>query len=203
MDYTTLADETTVNTTMEALKANGIEATLVQNADEAKAKVMELIPTGAEVMENASKTLEELGIDAELHTPGRYELVKEKLKTMDRDTQSQEMNKMGSAPEYAIGSAAAVTQKGEIVWASNTGSQIAGYAYGAGQVVLVVSTKKIVPDTDAAMKRIEEYVVPLENERVKVAYGMDHTNISKILIIRKEVKPGRIHVIFVNEAAGF
>lgn len=56
---------------------------------------------------------------------------------------------------------------------------------------------------DAALKRINEYVLPLESERVKIAYGMDKSNVSKLLVINKEIAPDRITVILVKEKLGF
>ena len=84
------------------------------------------------------------------------------------------------------------------VWwyiASNTGSQLAGYVAGAAQVVWVVSTKKIVPDLEEAIKRIYEYTYPLEDLRAQEAYGGMHSNVSKMLFVNREIMPGRVKVI--------
>ncbi len=76
---------------------------------------------------------------------------------MDRATQGREMRKTGSAPDWAIGSAQAVTEGGQVV-VSNSGSQLPAYAYGAGKVIWVVGQQKIVKNLDEAFKRIYEYV---------------------------------------------
>lgn len=86
--------------------------------------------------------------------------------------------------------------------ASNTGSQLPAYAYGASHVIFVIGTQKIVKDIDEGMRRICDYTFPLEDKRALKAYGV-HSNISKILIINKEIKPDRIKIIFVNEILGF
>lgn len=52
------------------------------------------------------------------------------------------------------------------------------------------------------MKRIEEYAYPLENERALKAYGTP-SGISKLLIVNREVVPGRIRIIFIDERLGF
>ena len=67
----------------------------------------------------------------------------------------------------------------------------------------MVGTQKIVKDIDEAFKRIYEYVLPLESERAKKAYGASGSNVSKLLIINKEINPDRINLIFVNKAIGF
>jgi hypothetical protein len=122
---------------------------------------------------------------------------------MNRSTQSLEMQKLGAAPEWTIGSVHAITEDGQVVIASNTGSQLAAYAYGSPHVILVVGAQKIVNNLDDAMKRIYEYVLPLESERLRKAIGAPRSNVSKLLIINKEITVGRLTVIFVEEKLGF
>ncbi len=95
-----------------------------------------------------------------------------------------------------------MTQTGQVLIASNTGSQLSPYAYGARHVVWVVGTQKIVKDFAEGLQRINEYSLPLENERAQQAYGKG-SNVSKILIVNKEVQPGRITIILVKEKLGF
>ncbi|MEO6509051.1 MAG: lactate utilization protein [Patescibacteria group bacterium] len=201
-----LADETSVKKTVEALKANGIESIVVENKEEAKKKVLELIPEGAEVMTMTSVSLLEAGIEEELNSSGKYDSVKQKLASMNRETQNSEMQKLGAAPDWALGSAHAVTEDGKVIVVSNTGSQLPAYAYGSQHVILVVGTQKIVPTQEDGMKRIYEHVLPLETPRARKAYGLPeewHSNVSKILVITKEVNPTRITIVFVKEKIGF
>jgi len=181
---------------VEALRENGMEAFVVESGAEAKKKVLEMIPAGAEVMCMSSVTLDTIGL-SELDT------VKKQLMAMDRATQDREMRKLGSAPNWTVGSVQAITEDGQVVIASNSGSQLPAYAYGAGRVIWVVGQQKIVKNLDEAFKRIYEYVLPLESERVKIAYGMDKSNVSKLLVINKEIVPGRTTVILVKEKLGF
>ena len=95
-----------------------------------------------------------------------------------------------------------MTEDGSVVVASNTGSQLAPYAASAAHVVWVVGAQKIVPNLDEAMKRIREYSFPLEDERLRKAYGMA-SFISKLLIVHREVIPGRTTMIIVKENLGF
>jgi hypothetical protein len=57
-----------------------------------------------------------------------------------------------------INSAHAVTQAGQIVMTSATGSQIGPIASGAGRLILVIGSQKVVPDLDTAFRRIKDYV---------------------------------------------
>jgi len=101
-----------------------------------------------------------------------------------------------------LGSVHAVTETGSLVAASAGGSQLGPYVAGAGRVIFVVGTQKIVSDLDEAMRRIDEYTFPLEEARAQAAYGR-HTGVNKVLIINRELLPGRITVVFVDEALGF
>jgi hypothetical protein len=76
------------------------------------------------------------------------------------------------------------------------------YLSGAGSVILVVGTHKIVADLDEAFQRIEEHALPLEDARALGAYGV-HSAINKVAIVNREIMPGRITVVLVDEALGF
>lgn len=199
-----LASKESINKTIEALKANGIEAKFIHTADDAKKLVLELIPQGLEVMTMSSTTLDTIGLSEEINKDySKFKPVRDKLYAMDRATQAQEMNRLGAAPEFAVGSVHAVTEDGHVLVASNTGSQLGAYAYGALNVIWVVGAQKIVQNTDEGIKRIYEHSLPLESERAKKAYGVPGSSVNKILIINKEVQPERITLILVNEVLGF
>lgn len=198
-----LADDQTIEKTASSLKENGFNAIVVDNGEEAKAKVLELIPEGSEIMTMTSVTLDTIGLTEELNKEGKFKPVRDKLYEMNKDTHAQEMNKLGAAPEYAISSIHALTEEGHVLIASNTGSQLPAQAYSALHVILVVGAQKIVKNTHDGIDRIYEYVLPLESERARKAYGVDGSFVSKILIINREIQPGRITVVLVKEKLGF
>ena len=100
-----------------------------------------------------------------------------------------------------VGSVAAITDDGTLVAASATGSQLGSYAAGAGRVILVVGSQKIVPDLEAALRRIREVVFPWENAQVRARMGVD-TVLEKILVIYGEWQTGRTTVVLVREPVG-
>lgn len=202
--YDQLASDQSIEKTVQALKNNGIEALVVENGDRAKKKVLEMLPTGSDVMDMSSTTLDTSGITKEIQESGKYNSVKKRLFSMDRNTQSLEMNKLGSTPEWAVGSVHALTEDGKLLIASNTGSQLPSYAYGSTHVIWVIGAQKIVKNVDEGIKRIYEYVLPLESERARKAYGVPGSFVSKLLIINKEINPGRhLTAIIVREKLGF
>jgi hypothetical protein len=199
--WKTLADKATVEKTMAALAGNGFVPSYAENGEEARKKFFELLPLGAEVMNNSSTTLLQLDIVDELLKSGRYNSVRNKLMALDRKSQNRQMQQLGSAPEWAVGSVQAVTQDGQVMIASASGSQLPGYAFGADHVIWIAGSHKIVRDLEEGNKRIYEYVLPLENERALKAYGAP-SSVNKLLVINKDPVP-RLNLILVNEVLGF
>jgi L-lactate utilization protein LutC len=203
MQWNEIPDQSVIDKTITALKANGIEAIVVATGATAKEEALKLLPSGAQVMTNTSVTADTIGLSDAINKSGNYDAVMPKLYSMDPKTQKREQKVLGAAPDYAIGSVHAVTEDGKVVIASNTGSQLPGYAYGSDHIIWVVGAQKIVKNLDSAFKRIEEHTLPLESERARKAYGTDGSNISKVLILNKEVTPGRITLILIKEVLGF
>jgi L-lactate utilization protein LutC len=197
-----VADDARVMRATAALQANGISVRRATDAAEARQIVLGLIPAGSQVHHGSSQTLEATGIAAALASPGRYEHLRTRVASMDRATEADEMRRIMSAPSVMVGSVAAVTETGSLVAASASGSQLGPYASGAGRVILVVGTQKIVADLDEALRRVNEHVLPLENARALATYGVQAT-LNKLLIINGEYVPDRITVVFVDEAIGF
>ncbi len=200
--FGTLADETRVRRAAAALERNGMTVLRAGDAAEAKELVLGLIPDGSEVHHGASMSLDVTGITDEIDKSGRYEALRPRIWSMDRETQGDEIRRMSSAPDTMLGSVHAVTETGSLMAASMSGSQLGPYVTGAGRVVLVVGTQKIVSDLEDGLRRIDEYAFPLEDARAQAAYGV-HSGVSKVLIINREITPGRITVVFVDEVLGF
>ncbi len=200
--FGTPRDDARVRRTAAALETNGIKVLRAAHDAEAKRIVLSLIPDGSQVHHGASQSLEKLGIVEEIEKSGRYEPVRPRIWSMDRKTQADEIRRLSSAPDVMLGSVHAVTETGSLITASASGSQLGPYVAGAGRVILVVGTQKIVSDLNEGLRRIDEYVFPLEDARAQAAYGV-HSGVNKVLIINREITPGRITVVFVDEVLGF
>jgi hypothetical protein len=200
--FATLADEDRVSRTAAALEANGMTVLRAADAAEAKRIVLDLVPLGSQVDHGASQTLDVTGISAELEESGRYDPIRPRIWSMDRATQADEIRRLISSPDVMLGSVHAITEAGSLLTASMGGGQLGPYASGAGRVILVVGTQKIVSDLDEGLRRIQEYAFPLEDARAQAAYGV-HSGVNKVLIINREINPGRITVVLVDEVLGF
>jgi len=185
-----------------ALKEKNFAVEILDDAAAARARVKDLIPEGATVFTGASETLRLSGIDAEINTSGRYDAVKARVLAMDRATQVDEIRRLISTPDVIVGSVHAVTETGSLVVASASGSQLPGYAGGAARAIWIVGAQKVVPDLSTALRRVEEYCLPLESARAQVAYGQPSA-INRLLILNAEPHPGRGTVLLLREAIGF
>jgi acyl-CoA hydrolase len=195
------ATEEQIQRVGKALEAENIEVIVVDRGKEAAQKIFELVPEGAEVGSSKSKTLEDIGVYSQLHESGRFDSVRARYMAMDRTTQMREIRKTMAAPDYMLGSVHALTEDGELITASYSGSQIGPYAASAGRVILVVGSQKIVRDLDEGLRRMREYATPYEDERLRQQLGVG-TKAAKILIHSAEGRPGRTTVILVWEPVG-
>jgi YkgG family uncharacterized protein len=184
-----------------ALREHGFKVEIHDTVADARSRIEEIIPEKASVYTSASKTLEESGIDADLNASGRYLAVKPRTYSMDRTTQADEIRRLRSTPDYAVGSVAAVTEDGSLVAVSASGSQIPAYGGGARQVILVVGAQKVVPDLDTAMTRVDTYALPLEDVRTRAVYGVS-TAKNKVLIVNGDPFGG-VTVLLLRQAIGY
>src|SRR5207244_12178998 len=119
-----------------ALEANGISVVRAANAAEAKQVVLGLIPDGSQVHQGASLSLEAAGITDEIERSGRYEPLRPRIWSMDRETQGDDIRRLSSSPEVMLGSVHAVTDTGSLVAALATGSQLGPHASDPGNLIL-------------------------------------------------------------------
>ncbi len=196
-----LATESQIARTVSRLESRGFEVVVVSTPEEARSEVLQLLPEHAEVFTSTSQTLDSLGISEAINTSGKFDAVRPKLMQLRKEGKDSELRKLGAAPDYVVGSVHAITEDGEVVVASGSGSQLAPYASGAGKVIWVVGSQKIVPDRQTAFRRIQEYSYPLEDARARQAYGVG-SSISKILVFNRD-RPGRTTIVLVRENLGF
>ncbi len=199
-----LADETVVKRTIEALEGRGVHVELLNTKEDALKRLTEFIPSGVDVMTGSSTTLNEIGF-VELLKSGKHPWnnLKDKIVSEKDPLKQAELRKKSILADYFLGSVHAVSQAGEVVTASNTGSQLAPYAFSSSNVVWVVGTQKIVSSVEEGLRRVREYCLPLEDKRMKQA-GFKGCSIGKILIFEKETLPFRkVTLFFVNEKLGF
>jgi hypothetical protein len=195
-----LASGIDLATLAQRLRERNFETVIVDNGAEAREEVLRRIPEGASVHSGKSKTLEDSGIFAAL-MDGEYDFIRKRTIKLDRMKDRDQIRRLWAAPDMMIGSAHAVTEAGQLVITSASGSQIGPLASGAGAVILVIGSQKIVPDIDAAFRRIREVVFPYEDARLREQLGVG-TKSTRTLILDSDFMPGRTTVILVREPIG-
>jgi len=204
MRYDEIPSRETIKKTIVDLKSRGVAAELVEKREEALSKLKSLIPAGARIMTGASMTLEQIGfVDLLMSKKHPWKNLKDEILAEKDQAKQMEFRKKSVTADYFLGSVHAVAQTGEAAIASASGSQLPSYSYSSDNVIWVVGTQKIVPTLEDAIKRVREYVLPLEDKKMK-SIGAPGSTIGKLLIFEREIMPNRkVTLIFVNEKLGF
>ena len=200
-----IADIKTVKKTIAALDKKGIETSVVNNEKDALAKITEIIPKGVSVMNGASVTLEQIGfVDYLKSGKHGWNSLHEKILAEKDPVKQSLLRKQSALSDYYLGSVHALIENGEFIIASNTGSQLPHIVFTSPNLIFIVGAQKIVPTLSDAFKRLEEYVVPLEDNHMKEKYGVG-TTLNKIVIFKGEnpMLGRKIRMIIVNKKLGF
>lgn len=203
MNYSELADQANIDTTLENLKGRNIHPHFVQTKAEALATIQKLIPADSEVMTGSSMSLDQIGF-IELLKSGTHPWnnLKAAIVNETDPAKQAELRRQSSLSQFFLGSVHALTTDGVALIASASGSQLPAYAFTSDNVIWVVGAQKLVPNLDEAFKRVREHVFPLEDARMK-STGAPGSVFGKWLIFEREVMPRNVHLILVNEVLGF
>ncbi len=192
-----------IKKTAEAVESRGIEVIVVDSGKDALEKIIEIIPENAEISSGSSTTIQQIGF-ADILKEEKHKwnnLHEAVLAEKDPEKRTDLRRKMVTA-DYFLGSVNAIAQTGELVACDASGSRVSAYPFAAKRLVLVAGAEKITPTLDDAMKRVRDYVFPLEDKRAFEAYGA-HSTTGKWVIIERERINGRITLILVKEKLGF
>ncbi|MEK7193032.1 MAG: lactate utilization protein [Patescibacteria group bacterium] len=205
MEYNFLPSDEIILKTAGALKERGVEAIVVASRNEALEKIKEFIPKGSSVNNGSSRTLEEIGLVEYLKSDahGWNNLHVAALAEKDPAMQSK-LRKEALFADYYLGSVHALAETGEMLIASASGSQLPPIIGTSPNLIFIVGAQKIAPTYDEAMNRLKNYVVPLEDKRMKEV-GMGGTFLAKVVsFLGEPVFMGRkVRVILVKEKLGF
>ena len=201
----TTTSQETITKTLDALKEHNFDAFVVNTKEDALAKVKELIPAGVSVMNGASETLAQIGYIEYLKSGAHGWKNLHEIILAETDAAKQAtLRKQSVLSDYYVGSVHALSETGELVIASNTGSQLPHLVFTSQNVILVVGAQKITTTLADALKRIDEVVVPLEDVRMKGVYGFGTTHAKTVILHKENPMMGRkVCVIVVKEHLGF
>ena len=205
MNWNILASDESIKKTAKALREKGYEVIVVENGKEALEKIKTIIPKNASVMNGSSVTLEQIGYIDYLKSGAHEWNDLHKKITAEQDQEKRVLlRKQSALSDFYLGSVHALTEEGEFLIASNSGSQLPHVVYTSDNLIFVVGTQKIVPAMPDAFQRLEKYVVPFEDEHMKKLYGTG-TRLSKIVVFKHEsvYSKRKVRLILVKEKLGF
>ena len=78
-EFSAVAPDDRISAAVAALDAHGIRAFVVESGAEARSLVRSLLPVGAEVYNNTSRTLEAIGVADDIEGSGRYQPLRPRL----------------------------------------------------------------------------------------------------------------------------
>jgi hypothetical protein len=206
MRYDNLPAPDHLQRTIEAVTARGIRVESVDTKEAALARLQALIPAGAVVMTGGSVTLTQIGFDALLISGNHpWRNFKADLLAEKDPAKQSAMRLQGTLAEFFLGSVNAISETGELVFVSATGSQLPAYAFSSRNVIWVAGAQKIAPNLDDAIRRAREYVLPLEDQRQKNNGNKNGSFIGRTLILEREPAYLRrnLVLILVNEVLGY
>ena len=126
-----------------------------------------------------------------------------------------ELRRQSLLCDLFITSANAVTRQGDILLLDGVGNRTAAVQFGPRKVVLLIGRNKICASLDSAVEYIKGIAAPANATRlskktpcVKSGYCMDCKSPERIcaywtVLKRSRPQPGRIHVVLIDEEAGF
>ena len=193
---------------IKGLESRNMKGYYAANKEEALAKALELIPTGASVTMGGAMSAHEIGL-VEALKKGDYNFI-------DRDAVEDKRAAMLQAydADFFLTGANAMTEDGVMVNIDGNANRVSAIAQGPKHVLVIVGMNKICVDADAAMKRARNVAAPINAQRfglstpcAKTGACMDckspDTICCQFLITRYSRHADRIHVILVNDVLGF
>ena len=203
--------ETIGHKVVEALKKNRFQAEYVSTANEARQRVLELVPGNGSVGLGGSVTIAKLNVIEELNSRGNL-ILNHSAPGLSPEEKIEVRRKQLTCDCF-LTSTNAITSDGKLVNVDGTGNRVAAMIFGPKQVLVVAGINKIVKDVDSALERIEQFTAPINNYRLnlpnpctKTGVCMDCESGTRICnvttIMRKKPSVTNITVLIVGEELG-
>jgi len=189
---------------LDALAARNFDPRVVGDADEARELVLSLLPAGALVSHGGSTTIEQIGLPAALSASSRVRYGNDEWLAEDDAARRLEIRKRNSIfADVYLGSIQGVARTGQVVGCDAGGGRQGPYVWGPARVIWVAGANKIVDDLEAAIRRVYEVALPLEDARMRAVEGADGSSVNKLVIYEREKAVGRMTLVLAEEELGF
>ena len=210
----------TIQKVLEALRKNYMLAEYVENKDAVVPLVKSLLTEGCTVATGGSRTLDETGV-TDLLRSGAYTYFDRNNPALSPEEKAA-MTAKGATADVYLCSSNAITEQGELYNVDGFSNRVSAIANGPKKVIMVVGVNKIVPNLDAAIRRVKTIAAPLNTKRLNcdtyclktgVCMGLDGSMTDgchspariccSYLVSAQQRIQNRIHVILVGESLGF
>ena len=210
----------TVQKVLEALRKNYMLAEYVENKDAVAPLVKSLLTEGCTVATGGSRTLDETGV-TDLLRSGAYTYFDRNNPALSPEEKAA-MTAKGATADVYLCSSNAITEQGELYNVDGFSNRVSAIANGPKKVIMVVGVNKIVPNLDAAIRRVKTIAAPMNTKRLNcdtyclktgVCMGLDGSMTDgchspariccSYLVSAQQRIQNRIHVILVGESLGF
>jgi L-lactate utilization protein LutB len=203
--------EKTAGEMVKVLNEKGYDAHYVDNLQDAKKKVLEMIPKGSSIALGGSVTLTDMDL-LEIFRTKDYKLF-DRYQNLPFP-EIVEIMRQSLLADFLVTGSNAVTRAGELVNMDSSGNRVSGIVFGPKRVIVVVGTNKVVDDLDEAFKRMYR-IAPMNalrngHKTPCVESGkcedcqIQQRLCNSISIVNNGRKfAGRISVIMVAEETGF
>jgi len=192
-------------------QSRNIEAAFFETLEEAKDKIMELIPATCSVGIGNSQTLKKMNISELLRERGN--IVFDKTQAQSQE-ESKEIKKKSLLSDWYITGTNAISAEGHLVNIDHSGNRVAAMIYGPDNVIVVVGRNKICDTLDDAVHRARSISAPLNAKRA--GYNPPCLELKKcidcktaervcynLVIVEGQFVKDRMKLFIVNEELGF
>lgn len=194
---------------IKRLKDHQFDASYFDTKEEALQFLKKSIAKNSSIGVGGSMTLDEMGIIDWLTGNPDYQFL-DRYHTEDREKVFHD----SLNADVFLMSSNAVTLDGCLYNVDGTGNRIAALIYGPAKVYVLAGTNKLVANLEEAEQRIRMIAAPANCVRLNkenpctitgtcMNCSRPSTICNQYLVSRRSGKPGRIHVILINENLGY
>ena len=196
----------------KALEEKGYKAFFAENCAEVCEIVKKLIPADASVGIPGSVTIREAGLCEMFAEQGNRIYTHWDSSLRPEERTQRLIDELTS--DWFVMSTNAITENGVMVNMDGVGNRVGAMSWAAGKLLVVAGCNKIVPDLDAAIKRVRNTAAPANGVRLGIkapseenGYQFDKKDIDslcRITTILERAPMGRdCYVIIAGEELGY
>lgn len=193
------------------LQARHFEAYYCENAEQALAKALSLIPEGSTVGWGGAASARQIGLFDAIHAGNYTAIDRDLLPTMEEKAKAA---RACLSADVFITGANAISLDGQMVNIDGTGNRVGAIVFGPDSVIVIAGMNKVQDTLDGAIHRARTVAAPINTQRFpgespcrkNGVCGDCKSNdcICNHIVITRHCKPaGRIKFIIVGQELGF